>query len=199
VLIRVIRGQLPDLGLCRASQLLLHSAHVARAAHRQVDRPLTGKSIGRSWLLDERGDDMGAALGSNTIDEVIAGFEQLTALWGEGLQLLRKALSASQDQHAKEELDTAAVCWHAFRSITHFCKIYRLRKAWEDRMLPEYQQIIGDELQNLQAVLPILQHDARFGYHIEAHGYQYDARGVAARIKDLKSPASSPSARTSEF
>ena len=66
-------------------------------------------------------------------------------------------------------------------------------------MLPEYQQIIRDELANLQAVLPILQQDARFGYHIEAHGYQYDATRVADRIKDLKSPPSSPSARTSEF
>ena len=161
--------------------------------------PLTGKPIGRSWLLDERGDDMSAALGGNTLDEVIAGFEQLTALWDEGLQLLRQALGSCQDQHAKEEVDTAAVCSHAFQSTTSFCKIYRLRKAWEAGMLPEYQQIIRDELANLQAVLPILQQDARFGYHIEAHGYQYDATRVADRIKDLKSPPSSPSARTSEF
>jgi hypothetical protein len=41
-------------------------------------------------------------------------------------------------------------------------------------------------LENLQAVLLILQQDARFGYHIEAHGYQYDATGVSSRINDLK-------------
>ena len=148
--------------------------------------PLSGKPVGRSWLLDERGDDMSDALGDHTIEEIIAGFEQLIAFWGDGLQLFRQALDPCLDHHAHEELDTAAVCWHAFRSTTNFCKIYRLRKAWDARMLPEYHVIIRDELENLQAVLLILQQDARFGYHIEAHGYQYDATGVSSRINDLK-------------
>jgi hypothetical protein len=148
--------------------------------------PLSGKSIGRSWLLDERGDDMSAALGDNTIEEIISGFEHLLALWGDGLKLFRQALNSCHDRHAHEELDTAAVCWHAFRSTTNFCKIYRLRKAWDAGMLPDYHLMIRDELENLEAVLPILQQDSRFGYHIEAHAYQYDAGGVSARISDLK-------------
>jgi hypothetical protein len=53
-------------------------------------------------------------------------------------------------------------------------------------MLPDYHLMIRDELENLEAVLPILQQDSRFGYHIEAHAYQYDAAGVSARISDLK-------------
>ena len=55
-------------------------------------------------------------------------------------------------------------------------------------MLPEYQAIVRDELENLQAVLPILKRDQRFGYHIEAHGYQYDAATVAAKIETLTVP-----------
>ena len=41
-------------------------------------------------------------------------------------------------------------------------------------------------LENLREVLPILQRDIRFGYHVEAHGYQYDADEVAAKIRSKK-------------
>jgi len=148
--------------------------------------PLIGKPLGPSHLLYERGDDMGNALVDFSIEEVIDGFERLAELWADGLQTFRKALQPCQDAHAREELDTAAVCWHSFRSTANFCKVYRLRRHWAAAMLPEYQAIIGDELKNLLDVLPILRRDARFGYHIEAHGYQYDADGVAGKIESLK-------------
>jgi hypothetical protein len=61
-----------------------------------------------------------------------------------------------------------------------------LRSQWENCLLPEYYTIIRDELENLQTVLPVLQQDARFGYHIEAHGYQYDAPGVVSKIENLQ-------------
>jgi len=146
--------------------------------------PLTGKPVGRSWLLDERGDDMSAALVDYSIDEVIAGFEQLTGLWEEGLARFRQAVGTSV--HAEEELNTATVCYHMFHSIVNFSKVYRLRKNWSACKLSEYRVIIADELENLQAVLPILERDSRFGYHIEAHGYQYDASGVVQKIEALQ-------------
>ena len=91
-----------------------------------------------------------------------------------------------QDGRAREELDTAAVCGHAFRSTANFSKVYRLRRQWSDLMLPEYREIVRDELGNLREVLPVLRRDPRFGYHIEAHGFQYDADGVAAKIASLR-------------
>jgi len=146
--------------------------------------PLTSKPVGRSWLLDERGDDMGAALGDYTIEEVIAGFEQLAALWREGMETFCTASGGSD--HAGAENNTVKVCYHMFRSIANFCKVYRLRKNWSENMLPEYREIIADELDNLQSVLPILETDKRFGYHIEAHGYQYDAAGIRRKIEYLQ-------------
>ena len=146
--------------------------------------PLTGKPVGRSWLLDERGDDMSTAVMDYSIEEIIAGFEQLAAIWMDGLTQFKSAVGNSP--HAMAELNNATVCYHSFRSIANFCKIYRLRKNWTENMLPEYRAIIVDELENLQAVLPFLETDKRFGYHIEAHGYQYDASGVARKIKALQ-------------
>lgn len=147
--------------------------------------PLTGKPVGRCHLLDERGDDMGSAVVDFRIEELIAQFETLTTLWGDGVKRFGSALQSCHDAHAREELDTAAVCRHAFRSTANFCKVYQLRRQWSVGMLPEYQAIVRDELRNLQAVLPILRRDRRFGYHIEAHGYQYDAASVAAKIESL--------------
>lgn len=72
-----------------------------------------------------------------------------------------------------------------FRSIVNFCKVYRLRKHWNDNNLPEYQAVITDEIANLEEVLPILEHDSRFGYHIEAHGYQYTAAAIRRKLKYL--------------
>lgn len=148
--------------------------------------PLTGKSIGPCHLLAERGDDMGSAVKDYSIEEIIAGFEAVAGVWADGLRILRAALCSCQEAHARAELDTAIVCWYTFRSTGNVCKVYRLRRQWNDRMLDEYRTIIRDEIGNLEAVLPILKRDSRFGYHIEAHGYQYDAAGVAAKINLLK-------------
>lgn len=148
--------------------------------------PLSGKSLGFSHMLDERGDDMGAVLSDYSIEEIIAEFEQLAAIWFDGLQLLRAALDNCTHIHACEELNTATVCWHSFRSIVNFCTVYALRREWSDTKLLAYRVIIADELENLQEVLPVLQQDSRFGYHIEAHGYQYDADGVAQKIDNLQ-------------
>jgi hypothetical protein len=133
--------------------------------------PLTDKQIGRSWLMDERGDNMNSALSDYTFEEIIAGFEQVTSIWLDGLKIFRNTFAAC-------ELNTATVCYQAFRSSANFCKVFRLRSQLENCLLPEYYTIIRDELENLQTVLTVLQQDTRFGYHIEAHGYQKDKNRI---------------------
>jgi hypothetical protein len=148
--------------------------------------PLSGRNLGYSHMQDERGDDMRALMGEYSIEEIIVEFGQLSKIWFDGLQLLRSALGKCSDAHASEELNTAAVCWHSFRSVVNFSKVYALRREWLDSKLPAYRAIISDELQNLEEVLPILKRDLRFGYHIEAHGYLYDAVRVAQKTDDLR-------------
>lgn len=154
--------------------------------------PLDGKPLGRSWLLDERGHDMTNALGDYSVDELVNCFEVMTSAWREGLLELRQALSTCAHVHAREELNTAAVCWHSFRSALNFIKIYCLRREWNEPMLSDYLAIIRDELANLVGLLPIVREDARFGYHIEAHGYQYDADRISQRITELARQLKNP-------
>lgn len=149
--------------------------------------PLTGKPVGRSWLLDERGDDLAPALSGYTAEEVIEGFSRLTAAWTEGVGLLAGGLKSSPSPHAEAELDNARVCGYLFTSVLHFCRVYLLRREWNDGLLPQYREIIAAELENLKKLLPLVEKDARFGYHIEAHGYQFDAPRIRAQIAALES------------
>jgi len=149
--------------------------------------PLTGKPLGRSWMMDERGDDFAPALAGTSADDVAAGFERLAARWGEGLREYREALHEGRGSpQALDELRTAEVCFHAFRSLVNHLRIYQLRSRWTPEVLPEYRVVIRKELEVLRAVLPILQADKRFGYHSEARGYQYDADQVARQIAELE-------------
>lgn len=148
--------------------------------------PLTAKPVGRSWLLDERGDDLAPALSGYTIEEVVEGFTRLTEVWSQGVELLAQGLKNCASPHAKAELDNARVCGLLFTSALHFCRAFALRRDWSDTLLPQYREIISAELDNLKKLLPLVENDPRFGYHIEAHGYQFDAARIRAQIGILE-------------
>ncbi|MFA5688007.1 MAG: hypothetical protein WC959_02470 [Kiritimatiellales bacterium] len=147
--------------------------------------PLSGTPVGRSWLPDERGDDMSAALSPYCIEEVIEGFTALVERWDRGVDILSAGLKNINSVHAGQELDNATVCGCLFASTLHFSQVYALRKNWDDASLPEYRRIISSEIENLKKLLPLVEKDSRFGYHIESHGYQFDAQRIKAQIKEL--------------
>jgi hypothetical protein len=150
--------------------------------------PLTGKSMGRSWMMDERGDDFVPALTGTTVDETIERLAALAAIWQEGVPGYRAALKGgSGSPHALDELRTAEICGLTFRSLWNHLRIYRLRLNWKPTCLGDYRALVREELDVLRAALPILRADSRFGYHSEARGYQYDAAGVERQITILES------------
>jgi hypothetical protein len=150
--------------------------------------PLSGKSMGRSWMLDERGDDFGPALVGTTVDETLERLEALATIWANAMPGYREALrNGEAGPHAAEELRTAEICGLTFRSLWNHLRIYRLRKAWSPASGAEYFGLVRAELEVLRAALPILLADPRFGYHSEARGYQYDADRVAHQIAILES------------
>lgn len=149
--------------------------------------PLTGRSMGRSWMLDERGDDFEPALVGTTAGETVERLEALAALWAGAMPGYREALrNGAAGPHAAEELRTAEICGLTFRSLWNHLRLYRLRKDWTPAKAPEYRALVRSELEVLRAALPILREDPRFGYHSEARGYQYDADRVARQISVLE-------------
>ena len=148
--------------------------------------PLAGKSVGRSHLLDKRGDDLSGAIAEFSLDEIIEGFKILSEKWRDGAALLNAGLNMVDNRHAREELANAEVCAGAFRSTYNIFCTYKLRKAWNADKLPEYLKCVADELANVKRALPFIEKDKRFGYHSEAHGYMFDAAAVKEKIKALE-------------
>lgn len=147
--------------------------------------PLDGKPAGRSWLNDERGDDLSGSLSDFSLDEVIAGFSALSKVWAEGVELLGAGLADSGDKHAAEELNNAKACGAVFRSTFHAYSIYKLRLDWNESKFQEYRRIISDEIDNLKAVLPALEQDSRLGFHSEAQVYMFSAETVKNKLNEL--------------
>jgi hypothetical protein len=87
---------------------------------------------------------------------------------------------------AREELDNAWVCYHIFRSTWNTFRAFKLRKSWKQAHLPAYRRIARDELANLEAVLPRVERDPRFGFHSECQAYLFDAKGIRRKIRMLK-------------
>ena len=115
--------------------------------------PLSGKSAGRSWLLDERGDDVSGAIADFSLDEIMEGFKLLSEKWRAGTVLLSTGLNGVSDKHAEEELANAEACRAAFRSTYNVFRTYKLRKEWNRDKLPEYLKYAADELENVKRVL----------------------------------------------
>jgi hypothetical protein len=147
--------------------------------------PLNDKSAGRSWLMDERGDDLSGAIADFSLDEIITGFGIVAAKWSDGVKLLKLALAGLDNKHVVAEIANAEVCGGAFRSTWNLFRFYKLRLAWDDKKLPAYKQISEDELINLQQVLPYIEQDSRLGYHSEAHGYMFNAEIIKKKIATL--------------
>ena len=149
--------------------------------------PLNNISAGRAWLDDKRGDDLSGCLSDFTLDEVIAGFEKLSAMWAEGVAQLEDALVDSASENACKELANAKVCGAAFHSTLNTFKFYKLRLDWSEDKLEEYKSIAEDELAVLEAIKPVVASDKRLGYHSEAHAYMFNEEMIQEKINTLKS------------
>jgi hypothetical protein len=151
-----------------------------------VPGPLTGKTAGRSWLLDERGDDLSGAINEFTLDEIISGFNQLSSEWQKGVDLFKEAMNGVEGETALDEFGNAVICGGAWRSTRNSFKFYKLRLDWNDEKLAEFKEIAADELANLHKVLPFVERDSRQGYHSEAHGYMFNAEMIREKITALE-------------
>lgn len=142
---------------------------------------------GRSWQMDKiRGSKLEASLGPYTLDEVIKCLGKLAAEWKKALGLFDAAVKTSRSKHAKDELNTAKVCYHVFRSVWNTYRAWKLTRDWKACKLGEFTKIAKDEAENLAEVLPVLKKDRRQGFHGEAFDWMFTPELVAKKLKSLK-------------
>lgn len=147
---------------------------------------LTGKPVGRSWMDDERGDDVVHSLGAYTLTEVIRGLGRLAKLWEQGAERLAEGLAACDAPTARDELNTAYVAGSCFHSAWNIYRAYRLRRNWKAAHKAKLLPIMKDELAHLERVLPIVAADSRMGYHSECQAFLFDAKRIRAKIRKLR-------------
>ncbi len=149
-------------------------------------KSLSGRPMGRSWQMDRRGDDLRPSLEPYGLDDVIRGLGGVAGNWMKGVKLLERGLQNSDGEITRKELDNARVCYHVFRSAWNTYRVYRLRLEWRESKMDAFRRIAANELDNLEAVLPLVRRDKRFGYHSEAHGYMFNAASIRRKVRELK-------------
>ena len=148
--------------------------------------PANTRPLGRSWRMDRRGDSLELSLAFPLV-ETIGGLGRLAKAWRKGAETLEDALQGCDGgETARAERDNAWVCSHVFRSTWNTYRAWRLRRSWSEAKRDNYLRIARDELANLEAVLPLVANDARFGWHAEPNAYMYDAAGIRKKIAALK-------------
>ncbi len=148
--------------------------------------PLTGKSMGWTWMMHERGDDLTASASQFTIPEIIELLAGLVAEWEKGVALYAQALVAGTDSHAETELGVATVIGCAFRSASNIYKTYVLRRDRPADMRAQYRAILDDEIANLERALPYIKADPRLGFHAECQGQMFSAEDVTEKLTSLR-------------
>lgn len=148
--------------------------------------PLTGKSMGWSWQMHERGDDLTSSASQFTIPEIIEQLQGLLVEWEKGLARYQQALAGSTNPHADVEIGVATVIGCVFQSTLHIYQTYLLRRDRPEDMKKQYHTILDDEIINLEKALPYLAADPRLGFHAECQGQMFSVESVEAKLSSLR-------------
>jgi len=171
---------------------LYHGPQNHTLAYKKIYSPaaLIGNPAGRSWKFDERGDDLSNSYQFHhtqfNLDEIIERVGKLAAIWQCGMTTLDKAFKGCNDKKSLDELGNAIICGAIWRSTENTYRIFELRQNWNDLKREEFFDIVDDELNVLNKVLPWIKRDPRQGFHIEPNGYMFNAESVKAKITALK-------------
>lgn len=149
-------------------------------------KKLTGKSMGRAWMDDERGDDLTPSFGPYTSDEIIVGLGEFTRRWEAAGEVLAAALESSRAKTVREELNSVRASAHLMHSAWNLYRAWKLRQNWSSKKKSALIKIARDELAHLRDFLPVIENDKRIGFHSECQAYLVTARDVRKKIRDLE-------------
>jgi hypothetical protein len=154
-----------------------------------VDLPMPS-----TWLLDDMvGSDRvcDALLDGHTLDEAILLCEWMCNSWNEGCDILSK-IDLSDHPDAAEQVNVANAVGLIFRSGLNTMRFYAKRNdlalrhgdPWE--ILAQMREIVKEEIEISEKLIPITEKDNRIGYHSEAHGYKIFPEKLIWRIGEMK-------------
>ena len=180
------------------------------APGRRMSLKYEGKQMGRSWQMDEPGDNLSTALGrpgaidALTIDSVITAYSTMAERWAAALPDYEAALANDrpgitndQRRHRFEELSTARMIGLQLRSTANAYAFHRerLRIMSERGLTPPcdvpldvgISHVMEDELNVLSRALPLVDADARLGYHLDCGTYKYSGPMIRLKMEQMRS------------
>ena len=102
---------------------------------------IKGKTTGRSWLMDKRGDNLSESLGKFSLEEVSAGLKELSQKWQKGLKLYQVVFKGKKDKHSRDEYASAFIAGSSFLSTRHVYQVYTLCSDWQEQKREEYLKL----------------------------------------------------------
>ncbi len=134
--------------------------------------PIHKKRTGRSWLMDPRddNDDPSSSFGPFTPEDIAHRFNTMVGIWKEGLEAYERGLTTAAGATDKE-LSAARAVYASLRSIRNYYQLYLLKRNWHDDLLPQFREIVRDEISVLDDAIHVYENDPRQGFHSEAHDY----------------------------
>jgi len=148
----------------------------------------SGQRIKRSWLMDPRddNDEPSSSLGAFTAEQIAERLERMAELWRQALAVYELALADATGDAAREELSVARCIGVCVRSVSNYYRLHLLKRDWDDGMLPQFLEIVGDEIQVVEDALPAYEADDRQGFHIEAQGFMVTPELLRGKLQLLR-------------
>jgi hypothetical protein len=143
--------------------------------------PLDGKPMGRSWVLDERGSDLAQSCRPFSAEEIVERLTRLLERWNEGLAAYDRALKG-----VHPELDAARAAAVSVRSARNFYRLYLLKRNWSEAWLPQYREIVREEIATLDEAIPVYERDPRQGFHQECAGRMVTVEALRKKRERLR-------------
>ncbi len=148
--------------------------------------PLKGTTAGRSWMPDERGDDLSASAQAFTIEELISLLSDIVDQWKSAVDIFEDALQPCSCETAAAEQRNARMIGLCSRSARNVYQTFLLRRDQPPDKAARFQHIISDEIDALEAALPLVEQDTRFGFHAECQTHLFTASGMRKKLTALR-------------
>lgn len=142
--------------------------------------------LGRSWLMDKRGDQAENSIYPYSKKEIISGLDSLAKKWKKAAAIYEDALRTCTSTLSKQEVHNAWTCYHIFKSTYHFYQLFFLRKAWKPSFQEKYRTIQMNELENCQSALYHLKEEKQLGIHIALGEPMFNVKLIQQKIKKIK-------------
>ena len=133
------------------------------------------KTVGRSWLPDERGDDYRESITDIfPLDKIIDSLNAMAQKWQNGMELLTQSIGNNNDRHSETEYGNAFIIGKIIEAAANLYEIYRLKLNWQEDSMPVYQNLASKHKKILQSALPYVRKDPVQGFHLEGQFYSFN-------------------------